>query len=254
MHSLPYYAAIDGSTGRYAIEDYVLGFAPSLGALANIWQTRTDVMEHVIGRPLRRIMGVAYPGTPEDPDFLPNAEPETKAMLACFPQAYQTTLLGVQATPGAVIANASGQDLIHFSCHGTFNAQFPAHSGLKLSSGWLTVGRIIAELKLEGVRMVALSACLTARPELRPGDETFGLTQALLAAGANSVIASLWPVSDAATRALLVAFYRRVRDGLSFIEAMREAALDICNYNQWKHPYYWSPFIVIGLGDLRLEE
>ena len=252
MHSIPFGAAIDQVAERYAIDLYDLAFTPSLGALWTIWQHRRTLTNSVVTQELQHLLAVAYPGEPNSESYLENAALEVDSVLACFPRATQTPLLGPDATPDAVIAHAPGQDVIHLCCHATFDPSYPFQSGLLLSNGWLTVRRIISELKLDHVRLVTLSACVTAKSDRKAGDELAGLTQAVLTAQASSVVSSLWPVNDAATRVLFSYFYERVRSGATPIRALREAAIAVRHRKEWNHPYFWCPFIVVGLGHLQL--
>jgi CHAT domain-containing protein len=168
----------------------------------------------------------------------------------CFPQAQRTPLFGDQATPNAVIAKSYGQDIIHLGCHGRFDPKFPSQSGLFLSGGWLTVQRVITELKLDKTRLFTMGACVSARADLDAGDELVGLTQAAFAAGTQTVASSLWYVDDAATRELLTAFYANVACGLVPVQAMRQAALTLHTQISWENPYFWAPFIISGLGHI----
>ena len=118
-----------------------------------------------------------------------------------------------------------------------------------LSGGWLTVQRIITELRLEQTRLVTLEASLTGRTALQRGDEYVGLLQAMLTTGAQAVVTSLWSVmEDASTRALFETFYAELVAGRSPASAMQEAARYVRGCPGWEHPYYWAAFQVSGLA------
>jgi CHAT domain-containing protein len=59
-------------------------------------------------------------------------------------------------------------------------------------------------------------------------------------------VMSLWPVSDRATRDLMVSFYRRLLRGEGRAEALRRAQLDLLRRRATSHPYYWACFIASG--------
>jgi CHAT domain-containing protein len=65
--------------------------------------------------------------------------------------------------------------------------------------------------------------------------------------GPRGVIASLWPVDDRATAALMQHFYEGfVHDGLSASAALRQAQLALAKDDRWRHPYYWAAFVLQG--------
>ena len=103
----------------------------------------------------------------------------------------------------------------------------------------------IFRLKLKA-DVVVLSACETGEGAKVPGEGLVGLTRALQVAGARSIVASQWQVSDASTRALMVAFHRNLRAGLAKDEALRRAMLRVAAEPEWGHPYFWAGFLLVG--------
>jgi len=93
-------------------------------------------------------------------------------------------------------------------------------------------------------RLVVLSACETGLGTLQRGDEITGLTRTFLTAGADTVLASLWKVSDESTAVLMQQFYRGLARGLKPAEALRESALAV--RAKYPHPFYWAAFVVTG--------
>ena len=96
-----------------------------------------------------------------------------------------------------------------------------------------------------------LSACDTGVGELRAGEGLFGLRRAFQVAGARTVITSLWPVEDKATRQWMTALYRgRFLKGLGTAESIREASLEVLRQRRVKrqstHPFYWAGFVAAG--------
>jgi CHAT domain-containing protein len=93
---------------------------------------------------------------------------------------------------------------------------------------------------------VTLSACETGVSGLAAGDEVMGLTRGLLGAGCAAVVASLWTVSDESTARLMERFYAGLRGGAAPAVALRAAMQTL--RNQYDHPYFWAPFVVVGDG------
>jgi CHAT domain-containing protein len=77
-----------------------------------------------------------------------------------------------------------------------------------------------------------------------PGDELHGLMRGFLHAGAPSVVASLWAVSDLSTADLMREMYSHLRAGETKRAALRRAQLTI--KDAYGHPYYWAPFVLMG--------
>jgi CHAT domain-containing protein len=101
----------------------------------------------------------------------------------------------------------------------------------------------IRALKLPA-SLVVLSGCNTGASRIYAGDEMMGLARGFLAAGAASLVVSLWTVNDPATAKLMTAFYRKLRGGVSIRAALRAAALEV--KSEYDHPYYWAPFVLIS--------
>jgi CHAT domain-containing protein len=101
-------------------------------------------------------------------------------------------------------------------------------------------------LNLWGTRLVTLSACDTGVGEIRNGEGVYGLRRAFELAGAETLVISLWPISDAITRDAMVAYYTGLRAGRGRGEALRQAKLAILKRPYHQHPYYWAGFIQSG--------
>ena len=103
-----------------------------------------------------------------------------------------------------------------------------------------------AGLDLWGTQMVVLSACETGVGKVTEGDGVHGLRRALVIAGAESLVMSLWQVDDRATRELMAGFYRRLEQGEGRAEALRQVQLQMLRSPRTSHPYYWASFVPTG--------
>ena len=101
-------------------------------------------------------------------------------------------------------------------------------------------------LDLWGTRLVVLSACETGLGDVRNGDGVYGLRRALVLAGAESQVMSLWQVNDIATRDLMAEYYRRLKSGEGRAEALRQVQLGMIRSGKRSHPFFWASFIPIG--------
>jgi CHAT domain-containing protein len=82
-------------------------------------------------------------------------------------------------------------------------------------------------LDLWGTKLVVLSACETGLGEVKNGEGVYGLRRALVLAGSESQVMSLWQVSDSATRDLMVEYYKRLQAGEGRTEGLRQVQLTL---------------------------
>jgi len=123
-----------------------------------------------------------------------------------------------QATAEQVLDTMDGAWTAHVAAHGFFRADNPLFSSLRLADGPLTLydlGRL-----RRAPRRLVLSSCESAVSAQVGGDELLGMMSALVPLGTASLLASVVPVNDAATVAIMVAFHDQLRAGASFAEAL----------------------------------
>ncbi|MEM6782727.1 MAG: CHAT domain-containing protein [Bacteroidota bacterium] len=96
--------------------------------------------------------------------------------------------------------------------------------------------------------LVVLSACSTARGSAHLSEGMIGLQYAFQAAGAQSVLASLWPVNDAAMATIMASFYSHLADGLPKDRALQRAQIDYLDAHPGalSHPAYWGALVLQG--------
>jgi CHAT domain-containing protein len=116
--------------------------------------------------------------------------------------------------------------------------------------GMLT-GEDVLEMHLGGTELVVLSACRTARGDVRQGEGVAGLHQAFQLAGAQSVLATLWNVQDRETSDLIQTYFEHLARNKSRDDALHEAQVERieklrAKHNGVAHPYYWAAFTLTG--------
>jgi CHAT domain-containing protein len=205
---------------------------------------------------------------------------EARAIKIRFPEA--TVLTAQQATKAALM-QADAPLILHIATHGFFlqdegartappAADAPGsgtrairasvkienpllRSGLALAGANLTKGGdddgILTALEasglnLWGTKLVTLSACDTGVGEVKNGEGVYGLRRAFVLAGAETLVMTLWPVSDYVTREVMTAYYTGLKQGLGRREALRQAQLAMLKRQGRGHPFYWASFIQSG--------
>jgi len=162
--------------------------------------------------------------------------------------------IGCDATPQALRdAAASGPTLLHIATHGYVDAFRPRLSALALTPDAESNGTFglldILQMKVDS-RLVVLSACDTSRGRLLPGEGVLGPAQAFLQAGASSVVASYWRISDQATAEFMRVFYEHLLlEHMPAAAALRQAQLE---YASQGGPHDWAAFTLFGWPDTRL--
>lgn len=149
----------------------------------------------------------------------PQATAEVLALRDRLPDA--TVLTAGRATVAATLAALDGAASAHLASHGEFRADNPLFSYLRLVDGELTVYDLSALHRPPD--LLILSACDGGLSAVHPGDELQGLSAALLGLGTRAVVASLGPVDDGATRALMVDLHDQLRSGSPVCTALAAA-------------------------------
>jgi MYXO-CTERM domain-containing protein len=212
---------------------------------------------------------------------LPGTQGEADAIHKIIPKAAMYT---AAAATEATLKQVHGPEFLHIATHGFFLANtskdqrgsralvlekdVPAaerptfrikdpllRSGLALAGANVKRGGdddgILTALEasgldLHGTKMVVLSACETGIGELSYGEGVFGLRRALVIAGSETQVMSLWKVDDDATRQLMSSYYEELMKGAGRSEAMRDVQLAMMKNKDTAHPFYWASFIVSG--------
>src|SRR5215472_8560592 len=211
---------------------------------------------------------------------LPGTVEEAQALTPLLKVKAEDLLTQARATE-ARVKHLHGPRILHIATHGFFlkDRELPAaalrvggfshdqapvplgenpllRSGLALAGanlrrseenddGILTAAEV-AQMDLRGTQLVVLSACETGVGDVQNGEGVYGLRRALVLAGAETQVASLWKVADDATKDLMVEYYERLLKGEGRSAALREAQRTMLNSTARSHPYYWAAFVPIG--------
>lgn len=237
LHYLPFQALRVG--GHYLIENHPISVAPSISVAVQLLE-----QSHRLAPQL-----VAFGDPKVAPRFaLPGSKAEVEALAALFPQA--RVFLGAQATKARLEQDASSARLLHIAAHAEADSIDPLYSRILLASSNGQVhfleARDVMGLHLAHPGLVTLSACESGLGRIADGDEVLGFTRAFLSAGTSAMVASLWPVSDKATKLLMTTLYRNLAQGVDLQKSMQLAQLAVLHTKGMAFPFFWAPFNVIG--------
>jgi CHAT domain-containing protein len=225
LHFLPFHALHSGE--EYLCDPYTVSYAPSAALFAFCQQKPASTSETslVLGIPDQRA---------------PQILNEVKSVAALLPRA--ELFVGKQASTGVLRDRDSQTGILHIATHGVYRQDNPMFSSIKLGDGYLNLYDLY-QMRLNA-KLVTLSGCATGMNFVAEGDELIGLQRGLFAAGATSLLLSLWDVHDQSTAELMREFYQGyVRTG-DVAGSLRTAMLRL--REERPHPYFWAPFALVG--------
>lgn len=240
LSTIPFAALVDRE-GGYVVERNPVVVAPSAGVFAGLTARTRD------SRDLRLLVISGAAGVEGDVRQLTAAQREADAVAAAYPDA---ALVISPRSSGRedFETRAAAADVIHFVGH----TDIPDANGdgaLVLASDRGTSGRYdvrsIASLRLPRTRAVVLAACATARGERRRGEAGVSVARAFLAAGASSVVATLWPIEDEPASEFFPRLHHHLAAGLSPAEAVRAVQVEWIRHRD-ASPALWAAVQVIG--------
>jgi CHAT domain-containing protein/ATP/maltotriose-dependent transcriptional regulator MalT len=268
LWELPFQTLVTGAN-RYLIEDAAIAYAPSLTVLRDMMKQRNPLPGT---SPKPTLLAIGNPAISkeisdrtkasrrdEKLEPLPEAEREVKLLAEIYGTAQSRVYTGAEAREDRVKAEASEYKVLHFATHGILNDSTPMYSYLVLAQGGKNEDGLLEAWELMETDLhadlVVLSACETARGRVGAGEGVIGLSWALFVAGSPTAVVSQWKVDSAGTSELMLAFHKSLTGGRpnqkthpSTAGALRAAALSLLKSTEYRHPFYWAGFSVIGDG------
>ena len=142
--------------------------------------------------------------------------------------------------------DAKSFSTVHLATHGQFSSS--AEDTFLLT--WADkinvkdLGGVLQQKNNTPIELLVLSACETAEGDNRAA---LGMAGVAVRSGARSTVATLWAVRDDSTALFMSEFYGNlIKPNTTKAEALRQAQLTLLKNPKYNHPYYWSPFVLIG--------
>ena len=186
---------------------------------------------------------------------LPCAQEEVEMIAAIL---NTRPLTGRQATKADVMKQMSSVGLIHIAAHGNkrtgeialspnprWTTKFPQKKDYILEMSDVQAANLRA-------RLVVLSCCHSGRGRILKGEGVVGIARAFLAAGARSVLVSLWAIDDEATMVFMKSFYQHLKEGKTAGAAVHQSMKSLRESDKFSEMRYWAPFQLIG-DDVKIE-
>ena len=140
--------------------------------------------------------------------------------------------------------------VLHLAAHAQVDDQRPWNSALRFGTPEQPV-RVnagqVADLTLRA-RLAVLASCETGLGGVLSGEGVLGLSTGFLSAGVPVVLATLWPVDDSTTAALMQRFYAALSTGQPSAQALRSAQAALRAEAATRHPFHWAGFVLVGDG------
>jgi CHAT domain-containing protein len=238
LWQLPF-QALETAPGHYLIQDYALFYTPSLSVLHEM-----EKLHRSHNRPHPTLLAV-------DASAVAEARREVAGLRDVYGPSQVRIYSGPAADHDRIEREAPNYQILHLAAHGVFEDRHPMDSYLMLAKAGkpeagMLQAREMMDLNLRA-DMVVLSGCETGRGSWGSGEGLIGMSWALFIAGAPATVASQWKVEAESTTDFMLDFHRSLRH-TSKAKAIQEAALHVMQNPQFRHPFYWSGFVLMGEG------
>jgi CHAT domain-containing protein/tetratricopeptide (TPR) repeat protein len=250
LWELPF-QALQSAENRYVLDDASVSYSPSLTILRE--QRNNPRQMNLAAQKTLAFGNPTSSRTKANFAVLPEAEKQTLALKNLYGAA-NTRVFNRNDADESLLKNetAKGFSILHLATHGVLDNKSPLNSYVLLAPNEATGddGKLeaweILEMNLSS-DLVMLSACETARGDVRSGEGLVGLAWSLMVAGARNVVVSQWKVESTSTTDLTIDFYKFLKQNPDKKpDALRQAALKLRRNPSTAHPFYWAGFVLIG--------
>ena len=238
LWQLPF-QALQPEPDRYLLQDRAIFYTPSLSVLHEMQKLHRDRKPE-----LPRLLAV-------DATQLPAARREVDGLRRLYGQARVQVFTAAEADQDRIRKEAPNYDLLHLTAHGVFQDRSPMNSYLVLAKAGKPEAGVLEAREMMDLNlhadMVVLSGCETGRGNTDGSEGMIGMAWALFVAGSPSTVASQWKVESESTTQLMLGFHRNLKRSTK-AKALQLAALDVMKNPSYRHPFYWSGFVLMGQG------
>ncbi len=238
LRNLPMAALHDGK--QYLVEKYNVALTPGMQLLEPKSLTGGNLNAVIAGISESSQGFVALPGVKTEVQQISSQMPSTLLLNQNFTNDNLQSQLQETSAP-----------VIHLATHGQFSSD-PEETYILTWDRQIkvkdfeTLLRSREQRPTSPIELMVLSACQTASGDNRAA---LGMAGMAIRSGARSTLATLWSVQDQSTSVLMTEFYQKLNQkntNLTKAEALRQAQLALVNSKEYRHPFYWAPFVLVG--------
>jgi CHAT domain-containing protein len=261
LHRLPF-AALRPAPGQPSVaERYEISVVPS----ATVWLRWRQAPAERMPQAVLAMADPALPTTGDhvasmrawalatsfEPGRLPRARDEAQSATRALGGGSRV-VEGDRATEHFLKhANLDRFAVLHFAAHAVVDDEHPERSAVVLAPGSAAEDGLLQPREIVGLdldrRIVVLSACQSGVGELLPGEGMMSLAHAFFQAGADAVVASLWPLRDEDAAEFFEPFYQYLARGLNVSAALAAATRD--RIRAGAPAAAWAGIVLLGNGD-----
>jgi len=205
LHAMGMYSQNGGTPPGSCISDFAISsYAPTVSSLVQKLEEYTHVQEAASSK----LLIISQPNTP-DCSLIPQTTKEVNCILKAIGTSNEESLCleGASALVNRVKLEMESHGLIHLACHASQSLEDPLKSSFYLPDGRLELSEIMKQ-KFAIRELAFLSACQTSTGDEKLSDEVVHLAAGMLAAGYQSVVATMWSIMDQYGPVVAESFYK----------------------------------------------
>ena len=239
LRNLPMAALYDGE--KYLIEKYRVALTPGLQLLESTSLDNSKLKAVVAGLSKSNQGFTALPGVETEVSEISQQIPTQTLLNSEFTDESLRDRIRVTSSP-----------FVHLATHGQFSSN-PEETFIVTWNNLIRVKEFENLLRAreetvdaKPIELLVMSACQTATGDKRAA---LGIAGVAVRSGARSTLATLWSVKDNSTVLLMNEFYQNLVNSdrsITKSEALRQAQITLIHSENFQHPFYWAPFILVG--------
>lgn len=248
LRDIPMAALWDGK--QYIVQKYAVAIAPALQLLSPKPSEKKQFKALIAG--LTKGSTFSIEGSTFNFQPLSNVKNEVEKIKQILPTSEEMLDEQFQTKNLQSKLYSSSYPIVHLATHGHFSSNPQETFILSAPNVPINLNKLQELLQTrkqsrpDAIQLLVLSACQTATGDKRAA---LGLAGVAVKAGALSTLASLWSVNDKSTALFMGQFYEHlVKQQMTKAAALRQTQLDLLENKEgdYRHPFYWSPFVLVG--------